>query len=132
MMSQVGSAGADPPPERSATLGPVRALPVAIMSAMLTYFVFMLQKPDDRRKDRAVTRTLCTHSGQVDPLATHTGCYRVTQSMEWARKMRHHGGRGAATRRRRRLWLRSPMTALKGSFGTTESSCPGTRPTSTS
>src|SRR5262245_38072003 len=55
MMSHMGSVDAPPAVARSATVVPTTlALPVTIMSAMLTYFVFMLQKCLDRRKDRAL------------------------------------------------------------------------------
>src|SRR5262245_11815983 len=87
MMSHTGSAGADAagPAERSArpTLPPATLF--TFMSAMLTYFVFMLQKPGDGRNDRTkpsyfraqITAAAVVLAGR----SSHTGCYRLTQSV---------------------------------------------------
>src|SRR5215467_10329902 len=55
MMSQMGSACPAVPARRSAMLVFALALSVKFMSAMLTYFVFMLQKRSCGRKDRTET-----------------------------------------------------------------------------
>jgi hypothetical protein len=48
----MGSAAAPPAERRSASPTPPTAALLTFMSAMLTYFVFMLQKRHLRRKDR--------------------------------------------------------------------------------
>src|SRR5262249_32950869 len=67
---------------RSAGRGTIRcvrpddtALPVTITSAMLTYFVFMLQKCLERRKDRASSS--CRISDQPPEGSPVTNPYRV-------------------------------------------------------
>jgi hypothetical protein len=52
MMSQMGSAAAPLAERRSASPAPAAAVLLTFMSAILTYFVFMLQKQHLRRKDR--------------------------------------------------------------------------------
>src|SRR6185312_7851161 len=76
MMSQIGSACPTAPPRRSVMLVPARALSLKFMSAMLTYFVFMLQKRPSGRKDRT-ERRLCSGVERtlIGPDRTHS--YRV-------------------------------------------------------
>src|SRR5579872_2552448 len=83
MMSQTGAA--DAAGTGAAKLAPAVAALFTFMSAMLTYFVFMLQKPRDRRNDR--TKASCLRLQTLAPdivlagRSSHTGCYRLTQSV---------------------------------------------------
>src|SRR5665213_2154044 len=73
MTSQIGSddAGAAELPARSATLSAVaESLAFTFMSAMLTYFGFMLQKNVQGRKDRTET-VLLSDYGAIGPVRTH-------------------------------------------------------------
>src|SRR6516225_3518106 len=78
MMSQIGSDGVAEGLWRSATMfaGAI-ILALAFMSAMLTYFDFMLQKPGYRRKDR------------TGPAPFIPGVAARRKMLEWARKMLH-------------------------------------------
>jgi hypothetical protein len=71
MMSQIGSGGA-PPARRSAS--PAATVFAQFMSAMLTYFDFMLQKQGYERKDRTET-ALFSSKTAIGPVRTHS--YRV-------------------------------------------------------
>src|SRR5262245_41955520 len=83
MRAQMGSTGAVPAEGRSVAFVPTTlALPVTITSAMLTYFVFMLQKCLERRKDRAAPSGRISDQPQRARLSpTHTGCFQLTQSI---------------------------------------------------
>src|SRR5512147_634808 len=52
MMTQIGSPAAPPAERRSASPAPAIAALLTFMSAIVTYFVFMLQNLHPRRNDR--------------------------------------------------------------------------------
>src|SRR4029079_17530909 len=86
MMSRMGSAAAPPAERRSASPPPATATLLIFMSAILTYFVFMLQKQHPRRKDctKKARFGLSTRGALEDVLSgrpSHTGCPRLTQSV---------------------------------------------------
>jgi hypothetical protein len=65
----------------------------------LTYFVFMLQKHRYRRKDRTET-VLFARGALKGPDRAGSGPFipgvaQRRKVLEWARKMRHHGGKPA-------------------------------------
>jgi hypothetical protein len=74
-------------------------LEFTFMSAMLTYFVFMLQKRCYRRKDRTKTvvfaRTALKDPDRAGSVPFIPGVAQRRKVLEWARKMRHHGGKPA-------------------------------------
>src|SRR4029078_13694594 len=86
MMSQMGSAAAPPAERRSASPPPATATLLIFMSAILTYFVFMLQKQHPRRKDCTKKGPFWTEHARAleDVLSrgpSHTGCHGLTQSV---------------------------------------------------
>jgi hypothetical protein len=62
---------------------------------MLTYFVFMLQKHPDGRKDRTETPFLPAEIDRSGSDPFIPGVAPRRKVLKWARKMRHHGGKRA-------------------------------------